>query len=209
MSNINILFHSNYCEGSKQLLSLLQSENLVRFFHLICVDNNLKIPPQIKVTPTLILREVPIPYVAGDAFVWFAKIKQWKINMTMQSMNTAQQQYLQNINNNLGGNNSMLLGFNDSEMNGMSDIFSFFAKNIEQECQNALPQSFFMYNNIGKEFIETRPLDGGSYKVSENKHKITKEQQKEMITKLDVARKRQDDIFKQNIDNFMKQYNNN
>ncbi|XWV25177.1 hypothetical protein QJ856_gp0595 [Tupanvirus deep ocean] len=209
MSSVNILFFSNHCEGSKQLLSMLESEKLTRFFHLICTDNNPNVPPQIKVTPTLIIRGIPTPYVAGDAFAWLAKVKQWKFNLMMQRMSTAQQQYLQSINNNLNTNDTKLLGFSESEMNGMSDIFSFFARDMSQECQDALPQSFFLYNMIGKEFIETKPLEDGTYNVKESKCKITKDRQKEMLTNLEMARKQQDDMFKQNIDNFRKQYGSN
>jgi hypothetical protein len=206
MSTINILFYSNRCEGSKQLLSMLQTEKLTRFFHIICTDENPKIPPQIKVTPTLIIRGVPTPYVAGDAFAWLAKVKQWKMNMTMQKMNAAQQQYLQSINNNLASNDSNLLGFSEAEMSGMSDMFSFFSKNMSQECQDPFPQSFFMCNNLGKEFIETRPLEDGSYKISDNgKYKINNAKQTELCNKLDMERRKQDDMFKQNIDNFRKQ----
>src|SRR4029079_12910525 len=126
---------------SKQLLSLFNSEKLTQFFHLICTDNNTKIPPQIKVTPTLIIRGVSTPYVAGDAFAWLAKIKQWKMSITIQKMNYEQQQYLQSINSNLSTDKSNILGCSETEMNGMSDIFSFFSKNIAQECQDSLPQS--------------------------------------------------------------------
>lgn len=210
MSTINILFFSNHCEGSKQLLSMLQSEKLARFFHLICTDNNPKIPPQVKVTPTLIIRGVPTPYVAGDAFAWLAKVKQWKTNKLMQNVSTAQQQYLQSINTNLSTNNSNVLGFTDAEMNGMSDMFSFFSKNISQECQDALPQSFFTYNNIGQENIFTPPLEDGSFKINDyGKYKINSTKQKELQNALEMERKKQDEMFKQQIDNFSKQYNNN
>jgi hypothetical protein len=207
MSLINILFYSNNCEGSKQLLPILQNEKLINFFHLICTDNNPKIPPQIKVTPTLIISRVPTPYVAGDAFAWVAKVKQWRTNILMQQMNMAQQQYLQSINNNLATNDTNLLGFSEAEMNGMSDIFSFFSKNMAQECQDSFPQSFFTCNNLGKENIFTPPLEGGTYNVTnDNKCKISKEKQKEMLGSLENTRKQQDDLFKQNIDNFRKQY---
>ncbi len=207
MSTINILFYSNRCEGSKQLLSMLQTEKLIRFFHLICTDENPKIPPQIKVTPTLIIRGVPTPYVAGDAFAWLAKVKQWKMNMVMQKMSIAQQQYLQNINNNLTPDDSNLLGFSKAEMNGMSDIFSFFSKNITQECQDPFPQSYFMCDNLGKEFIDTKPLEDGTYKISDRgKYRINATKQKELCSNLEMERKKQDEMFKQNIDNFVKQY---
>lgn len=210
MSSINILFFSNNCEGSKQLLSMLQSEKMVRYFHLVCTDNNPKIPPQIKVTPTIIIRGVPTPYVAGDAFAWFARVKQWKMNMMMQKMNTAQQQYLQSINNNLVTTDPNLLGFSETEMNGMSDIFSFFSKNMAQECQDAFPQSFFTCNNLGNENIFTPPLEDGSYKINlHGKYKIDETKQKEMHKNLELERKKQDEMYKQNIDSFMKQYNGN
>ncbi len=150
MSSINILFFSNNCEPSKYLISLFQNEKIIQFFHLVCTDNNPKIPAQITKTPTIIIRGIPTPYVAGDAFAWFAKIKQWKINLMMQKMSLAQQQYLQNINNNLTGDNEQILGFSEAEMSGMSDIFSFFSKNIQQECQDAFPKSYFSCENLGK-----------------------------------------------------------
>lgn len=202
-----MLFFSNNCEGSKQLLSMLQSEKLIRFFHLICTDNNPKIPPQIKVTPTLIIRGVTTPYVAGDCFIWFAKVKQWKINIMMQKMTSSQQQYLQNVNHNLVNNDLNILGFNKFEMSGMSDFFSFYSRNMEQECQEAFPQSYFKCDNIGDDKIFTPPLEDGSYKLTDGaKYKITQSQQKELQTKLEMDRKKQDELFKQNIDNFKKQY---
>lgn len=210
MSSYNILFFSNHCDGSKQLLSMMQSEQLTRFFHLICTDSNPKIPPQIKVTPTLIIRGVPTPYVAGDAFAWLAKVKQWKMNMMRQRMSTAQQQYLQSIDSNLVQNGPNILGFSQTEMNGMSDIFSFFSKHMAQECQDALPQSYFPCNNLGKEFIDTQPLEDGSFKVSDNSaYKINAAKQKELQTNLEMARKKQDENFKQNIDNFRNQISSN
>ena len=209
MSSVNILFFSNNCDGSKQLLSMLQSEKLTPFFHLICTDNNPKIPPQIKVTPTLIIRGVPTPYIAGDAFAWLAKIKQWKNNVIMQRMSTAQQQYLQSINNNLVANDINMPGFSEAEMSGMSDMFSFFSKNMAQECQDSLPQSFFTCNKLGEDNIFTPPLEDGTYVVAkDNKSKMTLEKQKQMLGNLESARKQQDDMFKKNIDNFVKQYSN-
>ena len=207
MSSLNILFYSNHCEGSKQLLASLQGEKLLRFFHLVCTDNNQSVPPQIKVTPTLIIRGVPTPYVASDAFVWFAKVKQWKVQRMMQQMNQSQQQYLQSVNNNLSDNNLNVLGFNQAEMNGMSDIFSFFSKNIGQECQDPLPQSYFSCSDLGRENIFTPPLEDGGYKiVPGGKYKINASKQKELRESMESQRKKQDDTFKRDMDNFKKQH---
>lgn len=204
MSSLNILFYSKKCQGSIQLLSLLQIEKLDQYFHLYCIDDN-SAPPQIKVTPTLIIRNIPTPYVAGDAFIWLAKVKQWKTNILMQRMNNEQQKYLQSINNNLVSNESHVLGFSDAEMNGMSDIFSFFSQNMEKECQDPFPQSYC--SNESKDNIFTPPLEGGSYKVGSNpKCKISQDKQKLMLHTLETARKQQDDTFKNNIESFRKQY---
>lgn len=181
MSSINILFYSNKCEGSKQLISMMQDENLLRFFHMICVDNNPKIPKQITVTPTLIIRGIPTPYVAGDAFNWFSKIKQWKINMILKK---SQEKYQDNIEDNV-------LGFNNSEMNVFSDIFSFFSMDVKNECQESFPQSYVPFDDIGKETIFTPPNE---------KSKIDKTKQKLLETELLLKRTNQDDLFKKNIE---------
>ena len=103
-----------------------------------------------------------------------------------------------------------LLGFNQAEMNGMSDIFSFFSKNIKEECQDALPQSYFSCNNIGSENIFTPPLEDGSYKLKNNsKCKLDPSKQKELCSNLEQARKKQDEMFKENINNFVKKMNDN
>lgn len=191
MSSANILFYSNHCECSKHLISSMQNENLIRFFHTICVDNNPKIPPQITKTPTLIIRSIPTPYVAGDAFVWLSRIKQWKVNATMQKVTSAQQQYLQSVNNNLVANDSKVLGFSQAEMNGMSDIFSFFSQD------DAFPQSYVTCDSMHKETIFTPPLEDGKINVTEQKKK-----QNQLV----LDRKKQDETFKKLVKDFKDQY---
>lgn len=207
MNNINVLFFSNKCDGSKLLLSMLGNEKLTQFFHLVCTDNNPKVPSQIKVTPTLIIRGQPTPYVAGDAFVWLAKIKEWKNIMQMKKMDNMQKQYLQNINSNLTDEIN-ILGFSQAEMNGMSDMFSFFSKDITQETQESFPQSYFSCSNLGQENIITPPLEDGTYKLNDHaKYKINETKQRELISNLQKERLIQDTTFKKNIENFRNQIN--
>lgn len=201
MSSANILFYSNNCEPSQHLISLMQSENLIRFFHLICTDNNPKIPSQINVTPTLILHGIPTPYKAGEAFVWLSKMKQWKIRMMMQQASVAQQQYLQSMNKNMGQNESNVLEFSQTEMAGMSDIFAYL------QNEGAMPHSYFTCNNMGQENIFTPPLEDGQYKINPNgKYKIDSKKQTELHNKLIMERKQQDDAFRQQIETFRNQY---
>lgn len=188
----NVLFFSNNCDGSKALISLLNGEKLTKYFHLICTDNNNKIPAEIKVTPTLIIKGMPMPYIAGDAFVWFSKVKQWKIHTLMQRMSEAQKQHIQT---NLGQqqNEPELLGFNKIEMEGMSDMFAFIS-------EDNVPHAHFDYTNIGKDVIY--------YVANENKDKIKigENKQNEMTKNLESERKKQDQQIKQQIENFKNQY---
>jgi hypothetical protein len=182
----------------------MQSEKLLNYFHMICTDNNPKIPPQIKSTPTLIIKGVPHPYVASDAFAWLAKVKQWKLNIIKHNMSMAQKQYIQKINSNLMSNDMNLLGFSKAEMDGLSDIFAYL------QNENAMPHSYVNYDNLGKENIFTPPLEDGGYKVNDDaKYKINSAKQKELYTKLELERNKQDSMFKKAIEDFKKQYNQN
>lgn len=201
MSLYNILFYSNNCKLSQEFLVLMKNEKLDKYFYFICIDNN-KIP-QIKYTPTLIIKGIPTPYVASDAFVWLSKIKQWKINMMLQKLSSAQQEYLKTINNNLVTNtNNNIISFSKNEMEGMTDLFAY----IQED--NAIPHSYFDYNDIGKEYILTPPLENGQYKINaDNKYRLNSSKTQELKNKLESERKKQDEIFKQHIDNFKEQYN--
>ena len=138
--NANIIFYSNACEGSQILLSLLQNENLIKYFYLICTDNNSKIPSEIKVTPTLFIKGINTPYVAGAAFVWFQQIKQEKIKRMIQQLEA-------NSNSSKNGtdiNDSPWLGYNKNEMGGISDTFALMT-------DDNIPHSHFEYAKIGSE----------------------------------------------------------
>jgi hypothetical protein len=211
-SAINVLFYSNHCPSSQHLISMMDKENMSHFFHRVCTDTD-KVPPQIKFTPTLIIHGNPIPYVAGDAFKWLAKMKQLKMISQLQKMNNMQQQYMQNINNNLTAEQMNLLGFSKSEMNVVSDMFSFFSGNMDKECQDALPQSFFTCQDLnkGKDDIFIPPLEGGSYKTgseSTAKNKIKPEKQKELCSNLIKMRQQDDGLFEQSCKNFLEQVSN-
>jgi len=188
---MNILFFSNRCESSKILISLMQGENLLRFFNQICTDGNKNIPPQIKVTPTILIKGIPTPYVAGEAFAWFSRIKQWRINYQMQKMNSAQQKFLQNAG--VNQTDDSFIGFNKAEMDGLSDMFSF----LQNDDIN-LPHSYFNCNMLGKEEIITPPKEENKDLNTDKTRRITQQ--------MEAERRKQDDLFKTNIDNFKKQY---
>lgn len=208
MSTANVLFFSNNCEASKQLISMMQTENIFQFFFLICTDDNKKIPEQITTTPTLLIKGIPYYYVAGDAFAWLAKAKQWKINRMIMNMNNAQEQYWRSINNNLVKNTPNILGFSKVEMDQMSDMFSFFSSDINKECQESFPQSYTNCNNDKTESIFTPPLESGDYKASKNFNKLNETKQKKLYNNLLTSRLNQETQIRQNIEKFKQQYSN-
>jgi len=192
---MNILFFSNNCESSKTLINLMQNENLLKFFHMQCTDGNKNIPPQIKVTPTIIIKGIPVPYAAGDAFAWFSRVKQWRINTQIQRMSEAQQKYLKSVNNNLVGNQydeTRISNFSKEEMDGLSDMFAFL-----QEGDSPLQHSYFTYNKIGQENIITPPKET---------NKISADKYRKMRTDMESERRKQDEAFKQHIENFKNKY---
>lgn len=193
MNSLNILFYSNRCQQSKDLISLLNNEGLTKYFHLICVDNNPNVLPNTQ-TPTLVIRGMPTPYIKGDAFTWLSRVKQWKNQMLLRNFASAQQQFIQTMNNNLTPDNNNLLGFNKLEMQQMSDMFSFFESDMKNEIDSSFPQMYVNYNQVGHESIFTPPKESGFNKVKADKAK-----------QLEEERKKQDHLFKKSIEEFHKQ----
>jgi hypothetical protein len=136
----NILFYSNFCDGSKKLISMMNNENLLKYFKQECIDNKksniTKTPTLIIVTPT-----GPVPYIGMDAFTWLSRVKQWKVNEVMKKTSQEQQQYLSKMSHNLSPNNELLLGFNSAEMTSSSDSFT-----LVDDTGLSIPQSYYQCN---------------------------------------------------------------
>lgn len=202
MSEYNILFYSNLSETGQALITLMQNENLLRFFHLVCTDNNPNVSPHIsKTLPTLIIRGLPTPYVGTDAFSWLARVKQWKHQVMLKKVATEQQQYIQAVNRNLQIDNEQMLGFSKAEMQGMSDMFAFFSSDMRSDIDSAFPQSYVQYDSLGEQEIITLPDEKniGRRKIDESQHK-------KLFAEIDAERKRQDKMFEESIGNFRKQF---
>lgn len=179
---------------------MMQSENLLRFFQTWNTD--MQKPPQcITLTPTIVLKDNPTFYVAGDAFNWLARVKQWKLNIEMANYDREQQEYISKIDGNLVVDKKQYLGFSDAEMNSMSDIFSFFSRDITKECDQALPQSYQRIETLGKSDIFAPPLEKDEYDVSEIK-KPDARQTQEAYNKLKREREQQEANLKKAISEF-------
>lgn len=206
----NMLFFSNRCEHSKQLLVMMDNENLLGYFQRICIDNDRRYAGNIKQTPMIIIYNNPIPFSGSECFVWLSKIKAHRLNCLRQQASDAQMKFLGQIDSNLQVNTSSVLGYNPSEMGSNSDSFSFCGKDVPLHVQeSALPQSYISCNDVGKEFIFTPPLEGGVYKVSKMKKGPEGQLKRELdqkISMLATERRNQDNKIKEGLDQFRKQY---
>ena len=67
----NILFFSNYCEYSKEVLSKLKKNELLKNVIQVCIDNNdIQIPSFIQVVPTLYLTQEKSIVTDDDIDTW-------------------------------------------------------------------------------------------------------------------------------------------
>lgn len=187
MSTLNILFYSNKCMGSQSLISLMQNEGLFKYFTPICTDDPKNIiPKEIKVTPTLFVKNIPTPYIAGDAFTWLDKMKQWKLNEQIKRMSEMQKKH-SNIDD---SNETKLLEYSKDEMGGISDNYAYL------DFDDAIQHCYFNYENIGKENIFT---------AEDDVEKISATEQKKLQDNLKKERMNQEKEFKKNIDDFRKE----
>lgn len=212
MSTINVLYYSNNCLTSQRLIAIMRQENILRYFTLCCIDTD-RYPPEIHTTPTLLVKDIPIPYIAGDAFRYIAKLKEWKLRMLMRYATDAQKQHFSRISSNLIAEGDFI-GYAKSEMGSISDSFSFYDVDIEKENKmGQLPQSYVNYNDIGKDFIETPKLENGTHRATikkpisqetmtafENKIRATSASQ---INDLERARDKQKIEFEDACDSFL------
>jgi hypothetical protein len=174
---MNLLFYSRSCKTCEALIKLLQTENLLQHFYLICVDDKLSnLPKQINHVPTMIVKEQNKPLVAEETFEWIKKVKFLRQNMS----NIRNKMIQNNVFSKL--NKSKVKGFSDIEMGFDSDIFAF-----SKSDAPALPQSFFGYKDESNNTIFTGP---------EQKKKISSDDQKKMLSDLQTKRHTQDKNYK-------------
>ena len=161
MSNKNILFWSNKCQMSSALLSIMERENIMRFFYSYCVEADpTKVPKYVTETPTLVIASMSKCYIGGDAFRWVEWVKIYALSMKMKNMS---QQYAQGISNNLSMGDASVLGYSEAEMKGISDMFSYYDSenkvNDPTKDDVCAPREYFGVDQLGKENIFTPPQE--------------------------------------------------
>ena len=177
-TGMNILFYSRECHTCITLIKILESENLLQYFTMICVDGKLnKLPAQIEHVPTMIVKDQNKKLEAEETFEWIKKVKFLK-----QNANNMKNQFV-NKNKILSSQpKTKINGFSDVEMGNGSDVFAFTKSDAP-----ALPQSFFGYKDEGNNTIFTAP---------DKTHKLGEEEQNHTISLLKEKRDAQDSEHK-------------
>lgn len=170
----NLLFYSEKCNTSRNLIEMMKREDLLRYFEMICIDDKLdKIPPMITHVPALITTDTPRPWIGPDTFKWLQNIRYMKYQQ-MEDRNKKSQ--IVNIIKELEAGGPK--GFTD-EMQGISDNFAY------KDIDTAHPKAFEEYGKeINKDnIIYTPPID---------RKKITKGEQVKLINEYRSDRTVQD-----------------
>jgi hypothetical protein len=170
----NLLFYSNKCPTSNNLIKMMEREDLLKYFEMVCIDGREnKLPPVITMVPALITTDTPRPWMGADAFKWLQNIKYMRYQQ-LQDKNNKSQLYNTIKTLEEGGPKA----FTD-EMTGISDNFAY------KDIDNAQPKAFEEY---GKEatkdtIIYTPPIE---------KNRINNNQQSKLINEYSHERKIQD-----------------
>ena len=98
-----VLYYSNYCQHSKDLLTLLSKSKLKEEVHFICIDRRTKknggtyillengqeilLPPNVRSVPSLLLLNRGHRVIVGDELKSYLIVKEEKINMNSTNMN--------------------------------------------------------------------------------------------------------------------------
>lgn len=137
MSNINIIYYSKKCSTCFKLMKLLESEHLLKYFRLLCVDDKLDVlPPQITVVPTMIVSSINKPLNAEQCFKWVDAMINFRDNKLVKKPE------VNDVN-----------GVSDLEFNNFSDKFTFI------QVDDPLEQHFYKYKDEQSNTIYTAPLE--------------------------------------------------
>lgn len=139
MSNLNILFYSNNCNHSKNLIELIKKENKLSNFKLICVDINKNIPANIQKVPTLIVKNLNAPLEGNAAFNWVKTVS--KFNEQTNNIKYVKK------NNDILVKKSIFKGINKNDSSNMSDNYAFI------ENKDIVKKNMFYIKNKNQKII--------------------------------------------------------
>ena len=171
--NQNILFYSERCNMCEHLISILQNEQLLNSFNLICIDNipSQSLPKNLNCVPTAIITQNNLVLEKNDIFKWINSTKflsREGSNIRKRNVEEPKPIIKQIPEDNL-------LGYNKHEMGEISDKFAHVEKDI------AFAHTYMGVKDDNKYAIYTEP----------EKKKITANEQRALIRKIEMDRKNQ------------------
>lgn len=136
-----IIFYSNHCIHSQNVMKKLFKTPYYPKFMKICVDNKRNpIPPNVTCVPTIFLPGNPIPISGSKVFQW------------IEGLNSTGNK----VNGNAGAQN--ISAFHSTEMSGFSDGYSF----ISDNSTNPLNHSFSFLGQAPPSISTPNESTGGS-----------------------------------------------
>ena len=201
MNSENILFYLSTCDTCTNLRLIMQKYNLLINFKLICIDNNKKyyINKGLQKVPSIILKGSSNIIDGGQCMNWVNNIiSTINANNKQKMMDSYNNPYninnmnkkeirppplIQNNKNNQENTQKNLDGYNDIEMNGVSDNYAYRA----EDNNNPFPKNY-QPKNLNTE-IFTPPIE---------KSKIKKNMQEELTKKISIIRNNDMQEFKKN-----------
>lgn len=205
-----ILFYSNNCKYSSNLLKVMMDQDILRFFTQKCIDNmdtNELIQMGLKVVPTLVVVNKSASgnnkqiYEEAKAFEW---VQQLLTNRRESMIKMAdQRRRLIQINNIKSKHHDGLHDHDPLETGGVSDDFAYWAQDMTKDIDIAQPKSFLPFGKDDQYSIAT------FMNSKEKEYKINEADQKRRLAEIEQTRKMQNNSIqemneKQHMDAVMK-----
>lgn len=173
--NINILFFSRKCETCINLINILRNTGFLQYFKMWCVDDDLdRIPAHITRVPTMITTNTTYPLVGPETFKWVNTMKFMRQKYVLETQKKIIKMNLINMAKHKDG----LVGFQQQEMNGISDPYAFTQKDVPMRQ---------LYINVG---------DENAIATFEEGMKLTEVDQENKLKELESSRNEIDTHYK-------------
>lgn len=213
------LFYSNNCETCMNIITIMKTEKLLEMFECKDVEKMsveeltrlglTEVPTIVVITTSQTGEQQKGVYVSKAAFDWVTQVvNNRRMNMIKYTENTKKLIEMQEMKKRMQDG---LLGYASMELNGISDNYSYWSDNIniDKNLDMAQAKSFGGYSKDPKKFLQlhsqsrimTIPDVEGS-KEDKKKHKgyiLTEKEQKKALEELEVNRKTQLNIIKDNM----------
>ena len=158
--NHHVIYYSNFCDNSKDLLKELTEKSLLNNFEKICVDDitklNIKLPHFLTAVPTILVPDYSKPLIGVDAFKWIKwKLKQ--LNQGETNLNPYEDDYFSNSFSSISSSNTASasnsnftsLDNNDKIINQSQDELKNYAStvvnNLEQNYEKLIQDRNYIH----------------------------------------------------------------